>query len=90
VSYTVELSETAAAELSALPLDLQSVVEVGLARLARDPLRYGRRVVSPPYPPGGQMYLFEHTAGTRVHNFVAFYVFGQDESTLVVTSIGHT
>jgi hypothetical protein len=90
VSYKVRLKAKAEAEYDSLPPELQEAVEAGIARLARDPLRLGRRVVSPPYPPGGQMYPFDYQEGTLIHHFVVFYVFGLDEDTLVVTSIGRT
>lgn len=91
MSYEVILRPVAEADLEKLTPDLQAFVEHRLELLGHAPVALSRRVVSPPYAPGSQMYEFDRDfGGVTFHHFVVFFHYGQDESTLYVTGIGHS
>ncbi|HTU18911.1 MAG TPA: hypothetical protein VMG10_12700 [Gemmataceae bacterium] len=88
--YELLLTDQAEQDLTRLPPHLLNIVEREMERLGANPLHLGRRAVSPPYPPGGQMYQFQHDEPDEErHFFTILFHFGQDEKTLFVTGIGH-
>jgi hypothetical protein len=91
MEYEIRLTTRAKHELARLPVWAQEIVESRLAELARSPSTLGRRAVSPPYPPGGMIFEFDHgPIGNALYHFVVFFVFGQGETELIVHGIGHT
>jgi hypothetical protein len=88
--YEVRLLDDAERCLSAIPPALHDFVEKQLLKLGSSPSTMSRPVVSPPYPPGGMMYEFDFVLGSEFHHFVVLFHYGQDESTLLVSFIGHT
>jgi hypothetical protein len=91
MEYEIYLTSKAESEFNALPVWLQGIVESHLLELAKSPSALSRRVVSPPYPPGGMMYEFSHGPidGT-LHRFAVFFRYSQDETRLVVFAIGYS
>jgi hypothetical protein len=92
MAYEIRLTDDAAGTLDTLPIWLLEPVREHLSRLARSPLTLGRTVVSPPYPPiGGMMSEFDWgPADDTLHHFVFFFRYGQDETSLIVSSVGRT
>src|SRR5689334_1178721 len=89
MSYRVELSAAAEAELEALPPDLQDIVRVGLIDLSADPVSQSRPAPFP-FPPVGQLHHIKHDIGAETwHFFTILFRYGQDEETLHVVGIGH-
>lgn len=92
MEYEIEITESAARALDKLPIWLLEPVRDHLARLARSPASWSRTVVTPPYPPiGDMMSEFDWgPADNTLHHFVFFFRYSQDETSLIVSSIGHT
>jgi hypothetical protein len=91
MEYDVVLLSNAERHLNSLPIWLQAVMESRLEELSRSPIACARPVPSPPYPPGGMIFEFDHgpIEGT-LHHIAIFFRFSQDETKLIVHSIGHT
>jgi hypothetical protein len=88
MSYVVQLTDQAQADLAALPSHLQQFLEARLVELSGSPSRKSRRSVSPPYPPDVMLYEVDyHVAGERWH-FTVFFRYSQDETSLIVRGIG--
>jgi hypothetical protein len=91
MEYEPILTARAEKDLSRLPEWAREIVESHLIELAQAPSRFSRPVVSPPYPPGGMMCEFDHgPIGNTLYHFTIFFVYGQDETSLIITNIGHT
>jgi hypothetical protein len=92
MAYKIILSDDAVGTLDTLPIRLLEPVQAHLARLAESPLTLNRTVVSPPYPPvRGMMSEFNWgPADNTLHHFVFFFRYSQDETSLIVSSVGHT
>jgi hypothetical protein len=92
MGYKLKLSDNAVGMLDSLPVWLLEPVEAHLSRLAESPSSLSRTVVSPPYPPiGGLMSEFNWgPADNTLHHFVIFFRYSQDETNLIISSIGHT
>jgi len=88
--YELLLTDQPESVLARLPAHLLNVVEKHLSLLAEHPATLSRPVVSPPYPPGGQMYYFKHvdTEGTA-HHFTVLFHYASDEATLVITGVSY-
>lgn len=75
--YDFKFSEAALANLHRVSATVAAQIEAGLLRLAADPEKYGRRAVSPPFPPFGYQCDIEcedpDTGGK--YNCVALYVY---------------
>jgi hypothetical protein len=90
MTYDLLFSDQAEAVLVRLPVHVLNVVEQELDKLAENPVALGRPVVSPPYPPGGQMYYFKHKeVDGIVHHFTILFHYGLDEKTLQITGISY-
>jgi hypothetical protein len=90
IRYEPKLTEVAIEDLARLSLPLQQFVEHHLDVLAGAPAAVSRPTVSPPYPPGGMVYEIDCILEGEWHHFAIFFLYGQDEGTLIVTGIGHT
>jgi len=90
IRYEAKLTDVAIEDLLRLPPPLQQFVEHHLDVLADAPTAVSRPTVSPPYAPGGMMYEFDYVFGGEWHQFAIFFLYGQNEKTLIVTGIGHT
>ncbi|MHB1425102.1 MAG: hypothetical protein ACYC3I_18175 [Gemmataceae bacterium] len=88
--YELRFSDQPETVLAKLPPHLLNVVEQQLSRLAEQPATLSRPAVSPPYPPGGQMYYFKHhdTEGTA-HHFTVLFHYASDETTLFITGLSY-
>jgi hypothetical protein len=88
--YELRFTDQSETVLANLPAHLLNVAEQHLSELAEHPATLSRPAVSPPYPPGGQMYYFRHTdtEGTA-HHFTILFHYGLDETTLFVTGISY-
>src|SRR4051794_3358806 len=79
MSYTITLLPLAEADLDALAPHLQTFVEAQLRRLAESPATLSRPSISPPYPPGLQMYQFQYDIESYTWDFfTVFFKYGQD------------
>jgi hypothetical protein len=91
MEYEVVLTEKAERELAALPVFLQEPVESHLIVLASSPAAVARKVVSPPYPPGGMMSEFDvGPLGDTLHHVAVFFRYSQDETQIIVFAIGYS
>jgi hypothetical protein len=90
--YGLIYSAQAEEDLGNLPADLLPFIEARLLDLARQPATLSRPSVSPPYPPGGQIYQCRrpHFSPWDVeHHFTVLFRYSQDETTLYILGIGH-
>jgi hypothetical protein len=80
MKYELQFTDTAKTELKTLPDWLQRPVLLHALRLADSPSTLGRRVPSPPYPPGGMMSSFKYPRGNTLHHVALFLqvYFGRD------------
>jgi hypothetical protein len=91
MEYEILLTDKASRQLLSLPAWLQGIVESHLEELARSPSVHSRPVVSPPHPPGGMVFEFNHgPVDGKTHHIAVFFHFSQDESALHVKAIGYT
>ena len=91
MAYEIDLTDQAQQKLNHMPLWLQGIVESHLSRLANAPSTMSRIVVSPPYPPGGMISEFSHgPIDGFLHHVALFFRYSQDETRIVVQSIGYT
>lgn len=90
MEYEICLTKKAEDQLLSLPVWLQGVLESRLEGLAKSPSAFARPVASPPYPPGGMIFEFDHgPIDGKTHHIAVFFRFGQDETTLHIEAIGH-
>ncbi len=89
MSHRAILSTRAAQELANLPVQLRNTVHIELERLCEAPTTLSRRSVTPPYPPGYQLFTFDAVVAVEVHYFSILFKYGQDEKSLFVHGIGH-
>jgi hypothetical protein len=90
MSYELIFSDEAEEDLGRLAPHLLNVAEQHLDRLAEHPATLSRPSVSPPYPPGFQMYSFRHEEPDgSSHVFTILFRYGSDETTLQIAAIGH-
>lgn len=88
--YELRFSDQAETVLAKLPIHLLNVVEQQLDQLTQHPATLSRPAVSPPYPPGGQMYYFKHTdTEDATHHFTVLFHYASDEVTLFITGISY-
>ena len=90
MAHQIRLKEKAEADLAAMPLWLQSSVESYLTRLAVSSSSISRPAVSPPHPPGGMV--AETDCGPvdgRSYHITVFFLYSQDETSLIITRIGY-
>lgn len=91
MEYDIVLLLKAERHLNSLPVWLQGVVESRLGDLSKSPASCARAVASPPYPPGGMVFEFDHgPIGNTLHHIAIFFHYSQDETKLIVGAIGHT
>ncbi len=92
MAYNIILSDDAVGTLDALPIWLLEPVQAHLSRLAESPTTLSRTVVSPPYPPlqGMMSELNWGPADNTLHHFVFFFQYSRDETSLMISSTGHT
>ncbi len=91
MSYEVILLPRAEVDFANLETHLQAFVETRFSELGQSPTQLSRRAVSPPYPPGFQIYEFDFDVpGEDRHHFAVLFRYGQDEASLHVAAIGHT
>lgn len=90
MSYRAILTTAAAEDISRLPVALRNAVHAELLRLCESPATLSRRSVSPPYPPGYQLFQFDRVLADKVHYFSILFKYGQDEQTLFIHGLGHT
>ena len=87
--YDIKLLPTAELSFTALPVDLQAVLEKKLNGLADDPLQTGGAMRSPG-PNAGMVLPFEHgPVDGKIHHFCIYFRFGQDEQSLIIREITH-
>jgi hypothetical protein len=89
MSYEVRLTEQAEADLAALPAHLQEFLEQRLQDLSVSPARTSRRSVSPPFPPNFMLHEVEYCVGKERWRFYVLFRYHQDETAIVVNSIGY-
>jgi hypothetical protein len=90
MSYEIELTAKAAERLSALEVEFGYFIRTHLVILGDRPTSVARRVVSPPYPPGGMIDEFDYWEPDFRHHFTVFFRYSKDETRLIVTFIGYT
>src|SRR5271154_5152011 len=84
IEYEIELTNKAEQELDRLPVWIREIVESHLPELARSLSTLSRRVVSPPYPPGGMVFEFDHgPIGNTLYHLAVFFRYSQDETKLI-------
>ncbi len=88
MSYIVQLTDQAQADLAALPSHLQRFLETRFIELSESPSRKSRRSVSPPYPPNVMLCEVDYRVGSERWHFAVFFRYSQDETSLIVRSIG--
>lgn len=87
--YDIELAPAAQNKLRSLPEALRGEVIVQLYRLAEAPAALSRPSITPPEPPGHQVFPFTVEHLGALHQFRVLFQYGADESTLWVYAIGH-
>ncbi len=90
MSYELRFSGTFEEDLRRLPVWLRRPVLDHARQLAEQPAAMSKRVVSPPYPPGGMMSTFSIPSGDILHHVVLFFKYTTDERAISVYAIGHT
>ena len=89
MNYRAILSTGAAEAIANLPVQLRNTVHIELQRLCQAPTTLSRRSVTPPYPPGYQLFTFDAVVAGEIHYFSVLFKYGQDEQTIFVHGIGH-
>jgi len=89
MNYEVRLTKQAEADLLALPPHLQQFLARRLEDLGVSPSRKSRPSVSPPHPPNFMLHETEYSVGRERWHFYVLFRYHQDESSIVVNSIGY-
>ncbi len=89
MSYRLVYSERAETRLAELPPAILNFVETEMLRFAEHPATLSIPSPSPPYPPGFQLYTFEHPNfdGKR-WRFHVLFKYATDETTLLIHRFG--
>jgi hypothetical protein len=90
MNYEIRLMPDAESDLNRLAVWLRERTESHLTSLSNHPSVLSRPSVSPPYPPGGMISEVCFESGDGVSHYITvFFLYGQDETSLIVTRIGH-
>lgn len=87
--YNLEFHRGSADILMQCDQALRDQIVEHLLCLQKSPVTVSRRSVSPPFPPGYQMYPFEVVHLGITHFFTVLFLYGTDEETLHIYGIGH-
>jgi hypothetical protein len=91
MDYEIRLTDEAECHFIRMPEWVQRLTDGYLRELAHSPSSESRTVVSPPYPVSGGM-VAETDLGPidgTIYHITVFFRYSQDETTLIVTGIGH-
>lgn len=89
MSYRAVLATRAANDVAKLPVMLRNSLRTELERLCESPATLSRPSVTPPYPPGYQLFEFDKVVSDEVHYFSVLFRYASDEQTLLIHGIGH-
>lgn len=89
MTWRVVLSTPAQEDLRNLPPELLPIAIDELRRLGANPVTLSRRSVTPPYPPGYQMFEFLRVLDGRRHTVVVLFRYRTNETELFVHAVGH-
>ncbi len=90
MAYRVKLSTRAEGTFKRLKPEHQQLVGDWILDLMNDPHGLGRKVVSPPFPPGGLMINFEDTTSSEdfTFSFTIFYTIDEKGQVVQLSAIG--
>lgn len=88
--YRIVLSTPAADAIRRFHDRQQVQIARQLRRLAKSPAALSWPSVTPPYPPGYQMFEFDLWSKTHRHHFVTLFKYRSNETEIFIHAIGHT
>jgi hypothetical protein len=88
--YKLKFSDKAKNDFRKLPSLVRKAAREHAEILADSPSTHGRKVASPPCPPGGMMSEFSLPIGLTLHHVVFFFKYAANETTLNINNIGYT